>query len=478
MQDELAACLRPLAGRAAGHDARLDAEHERVRQEVEKLSSLSGGDVDWETVEQHGHALLTSRSKDLAIAAFVAGARFERAGWQGLRDGCALLVGLVRAFGVELYPLRPRARANALAWWVDHVAPRIAKLSRLDAAPITALKQQVMDLQNAASEWLADDAPPFGELLRALDRAVEEPRAVVAVVAPPEPTPTVVEEVVPHDEPGIARYLRMQSTRLVELAQARMEADLRDARAYRWLRTGLWLGWDDAPPEARAGRTAVVAPLPSARAELELARAQRRWADVVRLSESLLAVVPHWLELGFVTAQALRELGSEYTSALVSVERETRSLHTRIPELATRSFRDGTRFASAEALPWLNAGAREQPPVPDAELSSDPKDALLAALQRAPSPRLQFKQRCQLARRYAARGESERAKLVYRGLLLDVDAFALERWEPALALEVLEPLCALSETPSGVKDGEPVDLYVRLARLAPWTAPARNTKSA
>jgi type VI secretion system protein VasJ len=484
MQDELALCLRPLAERdAVGCDARLDPEHERVRAEIEKLAALAGGPPDWETVERLGCVLLASRSKDVTIAAFVAGARFERASWQGLREGCELLTGLVRAFGARLHPPRPRARANALRWWVDHVVPRTAGLARLDVAQAAPIRDAVAELQRVAVEWLADDAPPLGELLRAVDRAVVEVPPIVTPPARPEPPPAPVELTLPSDEAGIARYLRVQASKLIELARARMEADPRDARAYRWLRTGLWLGWEDAPPEQRQGRTAVAAPLPTPRAELQHARNQQRWEDVLAISESLLAVVPHWLELGFVSAQALRALGPAYARALGSVERETRGLHARIPELATRSFRDGTPFASAETLQWLNAGVQqavEHVPSVSAACPDDSLEGLISALQRAPSPRALFVQRCQLAQRFLAAGESERARFVYRGLLDDVDTFALERWEPALALEVVQSLCALSEvrTPAGVKDAELAALYARLARLAPWLAPKRNTASA
>jgi type VI secretion system protein VasJ len=477
MRADLAACAQPLVGTCvSGVDTRHEPEHERICAEVAKLDGVLGEPPAWEVVEQLGVSLLATRSKDLTIAAYVAAARFERAQWDGLESGCELLAGLVSRFGAELFPRRPRARANALRWWVEHLTARVAALPKLEPAQLERANDAVVRLRESAHSLLGEEAPSFVELCRAVQAAVAAAPAPAAPPAAPPPS-SPVEPELPTDEVGIARYLRVQGARLIQLARARRQADPRDPRVYRWLRTGLWLGWEQAPGEQRNGRTAVAAPLPSARAELEQARVQGRWLDLVHGCETQLELVPHWLELGFLAAQGLRELGREFAAAHQAVEREARALHARIPELAARCFRDGTPFASPAALQWLAGPQLVSPPAsPGVAPERDSLEGAMHALRAAPSPRALFMQRSRLAQGFLAGGDAERARFVYLGLLADVDTLALERWEPALVVEVVQALFALNEarTPGGVKDAERGDLYVRLARLAPWSTPKRG----
>jgi type VI secretion system protein VasJ len=498
----LACCMVPLA---SSQDARFDAEHERIRAEVETLTGLQEAVPDWPLVERLGSALLATRCKDLTIATFVAAARLERAHWQGLAEGCLLLAGLISTFAAELFPRRSRARRNALSWWVEYLAARIPALPPTNDAALVCARDGVQQVRALASELLGDECPAFGALTLALDRAA---LAIPPAPAPPEPVAvasTASHEApsanhpagpapesalaasdaagprapeLPTEEGGVAAFVRFHGSRLVELARARLAVDVRDARSYRWLRTGVWLGWEHAPAENARGRTALAPALHSARAELERARAEARWEDLVRLSEGLLPSLPSWLDLNYTTALALRELGPAHEPACVALERETRALVARIPELLERKFRDGSGFASSETQRWLrpSTAVTVEADEPLASTGNAQADALMQSLHAAPSARAQFALRCQLARSFALAGQHARAIFVYRGLLCDVDAFALEQWDPALALEVVQPLCALldAQTPAGVKDADAAALYARLARLAPWLASKRE----
>jgi type VI secretion system protein VasJ len=497
----LACCMVPIA---SAEDARFDAEHERIRAEVDTLTGLQEAVPDWPLVERLGSALLATRCKDLTIATFVAAARLERAHWQGLAEGCLLLSGLLSTFAAELFPRRSRARRNAFSWWVEYLAARIPALPPTNESELAIARDGVQQVRALAIELLGAECPAFGALTSALDRAA---LAIPAAPAPAPPAPAAVTSTaspeaqsasqpvspapgstaaasgprapeLPADEGGVVAFVRFHGSRLVELARARLAVDVRDARSYRWLRTGVWLGWEQAPAEHARGRTALAPALHSARAELERARAEARWEDLVRLSEGLLPSLPSWLDLNHTTALALRELGPAHEPARVALERETRALVARIPELLERKFRDGSSFASSETQSWLrpSTSVTVEAGEPPASTGNAQADALLHSLHAAPSARAQFSLRCQLARSFALAGEHARAIFVYRGLLRDVDAFALEQWEPALALEVVQPLCALldAQTPAGVKDADAPALYARLARLAPWLASKRE----
>ena len=124
---ELASCLAPIDG-GAGVDARFDAEHERIRAEIEKLNGIDGAQPAWDDVLRSGATLLRERSKDLAVASYVTAAALELHGLAGLADGLALLQGLTETFGDSVFPLRPRARSNALEWLLERASSRVEAL--------------------------------------------------------------------------------------------------------------------------------------------------------------------------------------------------------------------------------------------------------------------------------------------------------------------------------------------------------------
>ena len=117
---DVAMWIQPIAEDApGGRDARHEPEHERIRAELEKLTSVHGKAVDWELIRADGQALLQSKSKDLLIAAYLAFAWAKLDGLAGLARGMRLLALLMERFPDALLPARPRARANALTWFAE-----------------------------------------------------------------------------------------------------------------------------------------------------------------------------------------------------------------------------------------------------------------------------------------------------------------------------------------------------------------------
>ncbi len=174
--------LDPIAATApAGRDARDEPEHEIVRAEVAKLSSLAGEQIDWQRVETAASALLANKSKDLTIASYLAYALQERHALVGLDHGLTLLTGLIENFGQQLFPLRERARANALDWYVEHATNRLQ--TALASPPEVAdLRGKLQALGAALRSLFGEECPSVDRLRVALDRmalsaAAEAPAA-------------------------------------------------------------------------------------------------------------------------------------------------------------------------------------------------------------------------------------------------------------------------------------------------------------
>src|SRR5580692_1176151 len=94
---KLEALLAPIDG-GAGADISYDEAFEKVKAEVEKLTSMSGGKVDWHAISASSEELLTDKGKDFRVALYYAAARANIEGVAGLFDGLVVLSGLVEGF--------------------------------------------------------------------------------------------------------------------------------------------------------------------------------------------------------------------------------------------------------------------------------------------------------------------------------------------------------------------------------------------
>ncbi len=267
---------------------------------------------------------------------------------------------------------------------------------------------------------------------------------------------------------------------------------------YRLLRVAAWLTIEKAP-EVENGKTFVRAPKPQEREQLAALFAAGHWEGLLHSAEEALGEHPFWLDLHRYVALALENRGADHRSARQAVGRETTAFLQRVGGLPQLLFFNGTPFASRETIDWLDgerarfgaangrAGASsggsadESPAFTEvlAALGGDDgnEDALataLASAERLSSPRERF--RALLAVGHAAQSgaRTDLAIAVYERLLPEVDT-TLERWEPALAADLLHNLLKAlrasgrtSHTPGAGPDE--TSLYRRLLILDPHAA--------
>ncbi len=195
--------LQPIAaGARAGQDTRHDPEHEAARAEITKLSGMLDAKVDWARVEQVGTHLLTHKTKDLGLATYLACALHERSGLQGLARGLALLTGMMLDFGTDLFPARPRARANALVWFAERCAIALSATQGHTTEDLALLRALTESLVGAAGAWLGPEAPSLRPLSAAIERLDQSARVTEPLAhAQPAPRPEVLPEVIPTQAP-------------------------------------------------------------------------------------------------------------------------------------------------------------------------------------------------------------------------------------------------------------------------------------
>jgi type VI secretion system protein ImpA len=137
---DIEALLAPIPGEnPAGENLQYSGLHDELREARRADEDLEQGDwkrelktADWRLVISLSTEALTSRTKDLHIAAWLSEALVKLHGLVGLRDCLSLLLGLHERFWDNLYPESDEgdleARANALAFLDRQVAIAIREV--------------------------------------------------------------------------------------------------------------------------------------------------------------------------------------------------------------------------------------------------------------------------------------------------------------------------------------------------------------
>ncbi len=284
----------------AGEDASYDEEYEELVREIEKLSMVQSPDnpIDWDKVAALGAVIISTRSKDLKIAAYMGIALLHTDGLPGLAVGVKILSDMAGAFWDILYPpkRRLRGRLNAVFWWHERVRTWFADYT--DETPIPAdladdLKRGLRALDEALSDK-SDDVPALRPLLETVGRLpvqarpedLDADRGPKAETPPPpaDPGETSQAEAPPAartpqessppatpsrpspssapsssaDEAG--RLLKSGLDRLFSASYGYLKDDPANPLSYRLVRLAAWLPIS-GPPAAEGKNTMLAAPL-------------------------------------------------------------------------------------------------------------------------------------------------------------------------------------------------------------------------
>ncbi|HEY2409958.1 MAG TPA: type VI secretion system protein TssA [Polyangiaceae bacterium] len=510
--------LEPIAGdNPAGNDPAYEPDFEKVKLELDKLTSMSGGTPAWDDMIALGDGLLKGKAKDFRLAVWLSVARMQTSGLNGLLEGFSLTHQLSGKFWDNMYPdaKRGRARANLAGWLNEQAAAWLLELTPTagDREPLQALEELYKSLDGLLSEKLGDLYPGMGALRGALRDKIRQ----VPAEAPPPPVPEAVAPAAPaaagapaaapsgfsapaapavtSAEDAVAA-LRALGKSICEAAKFLRKADPAQAWPYRLQRTGAWLTVRAVPPvEGRATR--IPPPPADQRKKLETQLAGEQWLELLNTAEDMTGTFLFWFDLHRMVALAMDRLGALFLPARESVGREIVGFVTRYPAIVGLTFADGTAFADAATQSWLDqerqkwgggspGGASRANPE-DEELAERFKEAkelvgsgkigegLGLAIQlasRGADARTRFRARLNVAKLALTGGKPEVARPILEGLLQEADAHRLEVWEPELCASLFSALAACIKPPSkpGADGGSWAAVFDRLCRLDPAAA--------
>lgn len=495
--EQTAGLHAPLPGESpAGADLSFEPELEEVKTELEKLTSLEGGDVDWRLVVERTEELLATRTKDLRLAVWLTAGGIERSGWRGFARGLVVCRALVTELWDALLPKREKARSNIVAWLGERVAPRLEGLSVTadDADDVRACAELAVELDRALADKLGDAFPGIRGLIsatRARVRDIPEP-------PPPEPTPELATEASSEwaedddDEPaaaappasphGAALSARAEDAdatartcgeALVALARSIVVVDPTRAWAYRLHRVGIWLAFERVPVDGGALR--VPGPDAGTVAALRELFASSRWHELVVAGEEATARYPLWLDPHRLVGIALERMGPPFNDAREAVGRAVSDFARRSALLLEGRFEGEIPAASRETCEWLEAEAKRwQLGSRAVDVARDEDRALAARFDEARDliTAGRSAEGLAIAVELARRGASARAR--FRSSL-DVARLATDAGAPEVARPILEDLVTIAAT-HALEAWEPslcAQLYARLYQCLPVDAPER-----
>lgn len=514
--DELA---KPISADApSGRDASFEPSFEVIKSELDKLSSVTGGFIDWKVVAQGANDLTKNLTKDVRVLVWLAVARLKVDGPSGLALALSACHQTLSQHWETMFPplKRGRARGNQFEWLFEQLDKEIPdlKLGPNDKEALEVAADRCKDLDSLASEKLGDhytSVPRTPNTLR--QRAAE--LSVAAPPPPPQPTASPVQQaaapVASAPAASIAAppavsvagsqeatgALRAVATTIKAAAYEFRRENATRPNAYSLARVATWLLVERPPPSADGQKTALPAPRDKAR--LETMAANEKWGELLTVAEELASTSVFWLDPHRYAALALERLGPTYAEARKALEREVAHFVARVPGLTSMQFADGTPLADAACTAWLDTiasssggggggGKHQQLSEEDAELKSRYEAAtelvssgkvdegleLAHALAcRAPSARARFRARLEVATLATRGSKPSLACAILEALVKEAEQHRLDEWEPELAAQVYAALvparraAGTNAPPTNVADDE---LMARLSRLAPGQA--------
>lgn len=488
------------AAAPAGAAAKTNPQYEAVVTEMAKLEAVTGGQIDWNMVLDSSGKVLQSVSKDLRIATYLAYGLYQTQGLDGLATGLVLVSEIMDRFWPGLFPelTRLRGRVNALGWLIERTAKPLGDMQVDGSARerIEALDVAAARLAEVTRQKFEANGPAIRPLLESVQRLkvslpAEAPppppevKPTTSVPPPPSIPPVTVPVAAPPPAPAVSTppvatmsgaegatdFLRQTGSALINAAGTLRRAVATDPQSYRMLRVGLYLHLVQPPPADGSGKTSIPAPPPALRTQLEKMAANGKWAEVLEEAESALMQHRFWVDLHYLSARSLAELGPTFGPARQSLLVELGAWLKRMPAVPKFQFGDGTPVANGETRAWLDSelapsaegGGASSSSKADAEGGDDEASALsearkllgsgkapeaIAMLQKrvegATSSRKRFKARLALAKLCAASGQGNVARALYEALDREAIERGLDVWEPALTAECLEGLLGVS----------------------------------
>ncbi|MDJ0816761.1 MAG: type VI secretion system protein TssA [Desulfobacterales bacterium] len=467
-----------------GVNVRYEPEFEALQAEIDKLSVPSAlGDFDWEKVSDLAATILSSKSKDLVVAGYLAVSQIYLKKSDGLSTGLQIMHDLLTQFWEDLFPpkKRMRGRQGAIEWWIEKTETALERieLRQVASETLTGIHKNLSAIDAILAEQFED--PP---LLRPIQRIIEtiaseetveekvetpQPQAIAqpkqAAAAAPQPEPSAPQVIT--SDGDVRNAINTLQQTLVKIAAFLQESDAGNPMAYRYRRMAAWSQISASPP-AGDGQTQIPPPSPQITQPLIELRSNAKFDAFLIAAEQRFSQFIFWLDINRWVVESMASLGNAYQPAQEAVCQETAFLLYRLPGLEDLAFNDGTPFANSNTRRWLKSikfgagavtleAAMAPPVTPTATHAVEMSQAIEQAMNLAKQKKLveavqilhEESKKCHskkealhwrlaLCQMLLDANRSEMAQPHLDLILNDIDRHQLTSWDPELALEGLK----------------------------------------
>ena len=480
-KERIADLLEPIAG-GVGEDISYDEQFEEIKNETEKLASLTGETCDWSSIGVTAEEILQEKSKDFRVACYLATCKAREGTLEGVLDGLMLMQEMAGKWWEEMYPplRRIRARAGMVGWMSDQCGPEIMniKLKASDGPMVEAIDELTTAVGTEFAEKFADHYPGMSGLrdgVRHLKRTCPK-EAPKKVDAPPKPAPVQQDRAAPAAPAAPAggggpspadittaaeaeRAVEPTGLLLVRIGGALRAEKPENELAYRFSRFGMWMAIDSAPP-VQDGKCLVPPPPANIAEGFDSLAASQDWLALLNDAEQNAAEYILWLDPHRHACTAMSALGALFMKAKKELLMSVALFLKRLPTLPTIQFNDGTPLADGQTQMWIESevmpvlggeegggGGGGAPSVLDEPLKEARElavkgelgkaiDIISDAAAGAPTPSERFQGKLAIAQLCLRAGQFSIARGQLEGLTERIDHHRLTTWDTELCAEV------------------------------------------
>ena len=482
--DKLLQALPPEA--STDPDPRDSEAFAQMNQEIDKLASLTAESLpNWSRIEQLGSDYLQTQAKDYLVASWLAEAWTHRYELQGIANGLTLLAGITEHHWEQAIPpvKRLRGRRNAIAWWTDRVTQLLE--NQLEETITVELSETLIKAAKDLDELLALKDPDANSLLGLIGHLQRIPVEQPAAAAPTQESPTEVAATdattstpgddgpapISNEKPStqnhatlavpstdgkieinslddLTTYLRPVQDYVAHIGPALFDFDHTHPLSIQLTRFAARAHIGEMPPSTN-GQTAISPPAIAIMDAFEKISSSKNAEGLIEFCESRVREYPFWIDLDYQSAKGCTALGPSGVRMRDTIIDLVLNFLNRLPGIEQYSFSDGTPFAKAETLAWIERCRQERLGQGPADafghtkqeassLLSDGKpneaiDVLHGFIIATRSQRDQFRARTMLVEISLDQIGYTNALALVQPLIEDCLRLNLDQWEPELA---------------------------------------------